>query len=362
MDATAPGRPSDAHSPALRVGWRAWLRTHRGAVAIAALLSLAVPVTSFVGNLGVMPEPPAFVVAELALWHLLHAVALGTLMLAIGYALQRQQSVARTTRAAAWVLGAAFASAAASLATEGRAALLIDQGVVDSARTMHLYAFVAAFVMCLLFFGHLQRSVACEEAAARLGTAQAAQREARRRMAQAQLKAVQARIDPQLLFDMLTALQGCYVEDPERAERLLDELIAFLRAALPRLRSASSSVACEIELANAYLRLCGLAQAVEPTVKIEILDDAMHARFPPGILLPLLSDTLRVQSGPCRLAAAHVGASCRMQLSLPLRPSEDAVARVQTLLTEVYGSSAYLTVAETGGNVEAEVTVPYEPA
>ena len=77
---------------------------------------------------------------------------------------------------------------------------------------------------------------------ARLAAAQAAQRATRRRLVHSRLQAVQARIDPQLLFEMLDAVRRAYDDDVSRAERLLDELVTFLRAALPRVRSTSSSV------------------------------------------------------------------------------------------------------------------------
>jgi LytS/YehU family sensor histidine kinase len=78
--------------------------------------------------------------------------------------------------------------------------------------------------MAVLFFTHLQHSRTHADAAKRLAAAKAAQQEARRRIAYGQLKAVQARIDPQFLFDMLEAVRRAYETDPERAERLLDEL------------------------------------------------------------------------------------------------------------------------------------------
>ena len=107
---------------------------------------------------------------------------------------------------------------------------------MQSEQTLHLYSFTFALTMALLFFAHLQRSRRHEEAVARLAVAQAAQREAGRRIVQSRLQAVQARIDPQLLFEMLDAVRRSYAVDPQRAERLLDELTSFLRSALPRLR------------------------------------------------------------------------------------------------------------------------------
>ena len=58
----------------------------------------------------------------------------------------------------------------------------------------------------------------------------------------------------------------------------------------------------------------------------------MHARFPPGVLLPLLGDALRVRAGPCKLSATRCARNCRHVLALSARPSDAILARVRSLL------------------------------
>src|SRR5258708_3017103 len=174
------------------------------------------------------------------------------------------------------------------MSTAGRVRLNVEHGIVANQLTMQLYSSTFTLTMSLLFFAHLQSSRQREAAAARLAVAQAAHLESRRRTAQMRLQAVQARVDPQLLFEMLEAVRRCYEDDASRAERLLDELIAFLRAALPRLLSASSSVACEAELARAYAQLHALAGAVDVSRALDVSAEALGARFPPEARLPFL--------------------------------------------------------------------------
>ncbi len=344
-------------------GFTRWLRTHRGAITMAGLLSFAAPITFFIGALSVMREPTAADWTTLGLWQVLHGVELWCLLLVIGYACQRLMPPAgRTARGATWLLCACAAAACVSLSTAGRAGILIEQGVVQSVQTMLVYSFTVSLTMALLYFAHLQRSHTHEEAAARLAAAQAAQREARRRMVQARLQAVQARIEPQLLFEMLDAVRRSYEVDASRAERLLDELIAFLRAALPRLRTASSSVPREAELARVYARLHALAGATDFGLTVDVSADVMHARFPPGVLLPLLDDALRARAGPCKLTATRSVDDCQLVLTLPARPSDAVVARVRTLLADVYGASTELALDDASGAVSTTVKVPYELA
>jgi len=330
---------------------------------MAGLLAFAAPLTFFTGALSVMRTPTASAVARLGLWWTLYGVSLWCLLLVTGHGCERlARPFGRRIRGGMWLLAACLAAALANLLTAGRATILIEQGLVQNAQTMQLHGFTVSFIMALLYFAHLRRSREHEEAAARLAAAQTAQRDARRRIAQARLQEVQARIDPRLLFEMLDTVRRLYLCDAARAERFLDELIAFLRAALPRLRTASSSLAREVELARAFVRLRALASASGLGMIIDVAPEAVHARFPPGVLLPLLDTAGRCSGGSCRLTATRPGDFCRLILTLDAAPSDASIERVQSLLRELYGTSGKLKTGSTTGAVTVIVEVPYELA
>lgn len=329
---------------------------------MAGLLAFAAPLTFFTGALSVMRAPTTASVAELGLWWLLYGASLWGLLLLAGYGCERlARRFHPPLRAAIWLVGACSAAALANFATAGRTAILVEQGLVYSAQTAHLYAFTFSLIMALLYFAHLRRSRGHEQAVARLAAAQAAQRHARRRTVQGRLEELQARIDPQLLFEMLETVQRLYLRDAAQAERVLDELIVFLRAALPRLRSVSSSLLREVELARAFVRLHGMAGAVDRDTAIEIAPDVIHARFPPGALLPLL-DGVAAGAGACGLRAMRSGGHCRVVLTLGAAPSLAAVARVRSLLTELYGTGGTVKVEGASDGVSVIVEVPHELA
>ena len=340
-----------------------WLQNHRGAIAMAGLLAFAGPIAFFTGALSVMRAPTAVELGKLGLWWILYGVTLWGLMLVAGYVCERlTQHVPRTLRVAIWLLAAGMAAALSNVVTAGRTAILIEQGVAHSAGTAHLYAFIFTLIIALLYFTHLRRSREQEQAAARLAAAQMAQRDARRRMVEARLQEVQARIDPQLLFEMLDTARRLYERDAVQGERFLDELIAFLRAALPRLRSASSSLLREVELARAFVKLRALAGATELDMTVDVAPDTMHARFPPGVLLPLLDTALGSDVRPFRVIATRVGEDCRLMIMLGSAPSQTAVARVQSLLSELYGTPGKLEMESAPGGINIIVKVPYEHA
>lgn len=330
---------------------------------MAGMLAFAGPFTFFTGALSVMRAPTAIDLAGLALWWMLYGISLWCLLLISGYGCERvAPRLGRYAGVAIWLLAGGLAAALPNLLTAGRITILIDQGVAHSTRTAHLYAFTFSFIMALLYFAHLRRTHKHEQAAARLAAAQTAQRHARSRIVQARLQEVQARIDPQVLFEMLETVRRLYESDAARAERFLDDLIIFLRAALPRLRTAWSSLLREAELALAFVNLHALAGATGLGMTIDVAPDAMHARFPPGVLLPLLDTAVGVSAGSCRLTARCASEICRVVLTLDATPSDQSVARVQSLLVELYGTSGKLEIEGTNGAIHVIVTVPYELA
>ena len=193
----------------------------------------------------------------------------------------------------------------------------------------------------------------------------AAQREARRRLAYAQLKAVQARIDPQLLFDMLDAVRRAYESEPERAERLLDELVAFLRAALPRLQDASSSVPREAETgarAGAAARARRQIRASEWRSSARRRGDgcALSARRAAADAQRRAASSARrtVRADRDTASGRLPGRADRSRRAHRKPPSSGCAA----VLADLYGSAAELIVDAKGDGSVAIVKVPYEHA
>lgn len=74
-------------------------------------------------------------------------------------------------------------------------------------------------------------------AARALADAEIRRSEEQRRLIAAQLVAAQAAIDPAFVMKALDDIERTYESDPARADAALDEFTAFLRDAIPRLRS-----------------------------------------------------------------------------------------------------------------------------
>jgi len=145
----------------------------------------------------------------------------------------------------------------------------------------------------IIVFIYVNRTTALR-AAARMNAAQVEQSRARRRTLEARLQALQARVEPQFLFNTLAKVRALYDDDRDKGSRLLEDLIVYLRAALPQLRDSTSTLERELELVTAYLAIMRVHMAGDLVIVIEGPPPAAAraAAFPPMILLPLVASVL----------------------------------------------------------------------
>ena len=82
------------------------------------------------------------------------------------------------------------------------------------------------------------------EALAALASARAlTQAQAQRREAELRLSVLAAQVEPHFLFNTLAGVRSAIVSDPARASEMIDRLVDYLRAAIPRLRSDGAAQA-----------------------------------------------------------------------------------------------------------------------
>jgi sensor histidine kinase YesM len=194
-----------------------------------------------------------------------------------------------------------------------------------------------------------------------------------RATAEARLMAMQARIEPQFLFDTLAQVRELYrrevvLASVVRASKMLDELIAYLRAAMPHVRDPSSIVAREVALTRAYLDIMRLRIGDGLHVEIACTEAVERARLPPMVLLPLVQRALarcnerdragihiaiRGDGSQLRVTMACVGAAAA------LRHDAEALGGLRERLDSLYGATATLAFVETGTETsEARLAVP----
>jgi len=102
----------------------------------------------------------------------------------------------------------------------------------------------------MLFFGGLAVAVEASQRRrvrmlAALRAAELARATSQQRLAEITLGSLRARIDPEFVFQTLSKLEALFQADHPGADRQLEELIAFLRAALTDIQASSAAAATD---------------------------------------------------------------------------------------------------------------------
>src|SRR5436190_5494577 len=125
-------------------------------------------------------------------------------------------------------------------------------------------AFINGLLISLIFFVKFRET----RAAAALHKAEADRHLLSKQAIEAELKLMQAQVEPHFLFNTLASVQYLTETDPKQAGALLGHLIDYLRAALPQLRASSTTIGREAELARAYLNI--LKMRIGPRLEFAI--------------------------------------------------------------------------------------------
>jgi hypothetical protein len=225
-----------------------------------------------------------------------------------------------------------------------------------------------ALITGLITFVYVQQRAALRSAAALHGL-QLRSAELSRRTLESRLQAMQARVDPQFLFDTLARVEQLRDREPAKADRVLDDLIVYLRAVLPLVKETASTLATEFDLLRAYLNI---VRAGRTGLSFDLsLPEALAAmRIPPMLLLPLVEPFV-ARSGDVPARSLNVGIAARRDdelaitvvardMALATGAIDAAVDRIRERLAALFGTSASLAVRQNApGSVEARLEIPY---
>lgn len=109
----------------------------------------------------------------------------------------------------------------------------------------------------------------------------------------ARLRLLQAQVAPHFLFNTLANVRELVSTGSPRAGPVLESLIAYLRAAVPRLNQPSSTMGQELELVQAYLDVMQMRMPDRLQFSVEADDDARALVCPPMTLLTLVENAMR---------------------------------------------------------------------
>lgn len=109
----------------------------------------------------------------------------------------------------------------------------------------------------------------------------------------ARLRLLQAQVEPHFLFNTLANVQALVDAGSPQAPNLLASLIAYLRAAVPRMHEPATTLGQELELVRAYLELMRMRMPDRLEFALEVEPAANAVQCPPMTLLTLVENAVR---------------------------------------------------------------------
>ncbi len=199
-----------------------------------------------------------------------------------------------------------------------------------------------------------------------------AKSEMERQALDARLNLLQAQVAPHFLFNTLANVQALVDTGSPRASEVLRSLVAYLRAAVPRLNEPATTLGQEIELVRAYLDLMKMRMPDRLQFELTADDTALALRCPPMTLLTLVENAVRhgidpsEEGGRIEVIVRRLGDRCTVLvrdsgagLEAPNQGLGTGLATLKERLQLVFGDAATLAVvAGTPRGVVATLEFP----
>ena len=114
-----------------------------------------------------------------------------------------------------------------------------------------------------------------------------------RKHAEAELKVIRAQIEPHFLFNTLANLSFLIKDDPKQALAMLENLIDYLQAAVPRIRGETSTLRNELVMASAYVAILQIRMGDRLQSVFDVPQDLLALPFPPMMLITLIENAIK---------------------------------------------------------------------
>jgi len=200
--------------------------------------------------------------------------------------------------------------------------------------------------------------------------------ELERKALDARFRLLQAQVEPHFLFNTLANVQALVEAGAPQAAKVLKSLIAYLRAAVPRLHETATTLGQELELVRAYLEVMHMRMPDRLKFELNIDETLINFQCPPMTLLTLVENAVRHGIDPSetggsiaievRLESSHCLASVTdtgVGLKAEGRGLGTGLASLRERLQLAFGAEAQLRLCEVAPHgVRAEVSFPARKA
>ena len=179
-----------------------------------------------------------------------------------------------------------------------------------------------------------------------------------RQAAQANLRALQAQIEPHFLFNTLANVVGLIHPQPDKAKVMLEQFIVYLRATLSATREEHSTLGSEFEMMKNFLAILQIRMGERLQVRFDLPADLADMPIPPMLLQPLVENSIKhglepkIEGGEVTLSVKRVGGGIAITIAdtgLGFQDSKSngiGLKNVSERVKQLYGNAGSLSIED----------------
>ncbi|MBK8741714.1 MAG: histidine kinase [Betaproteobacteria bacterium] len=198
-----------------------------------------------------------------------------------------------------------------------------------------------------------------------------------KQLVQAQMRMLQAQIEPHFLFNTLANIQSLIGRAPDKASLMMDNFIAYLRETLSASRAQEGTVQQEFALLRHYLDLIKIRMADRLQYTLSLAPGLETAPMAPMLLQPLVENAIKhglepkVEGGAVSVDVQRAGDAGNERMLITVEDnglgfSDDAdskgtgvgLANLRERLAVLYDGRASLDIADARPGTRIRIAVP----
>jgi len=193
-----------------------------------------------------------------------------------------------------------------------------------------------------------------------------------KKAAEANLKMLQAQIEPHFLFNTLSNVLSLLDTNPQKGKSMLVDFIQYLRASLSKIREEQANLGQEMDMIRAYLGIFKVRMGDRLKYKIDLPKHLSAVSFPPMLIQPLVENAIKhglepkVDGGEILISGIEKDGLLRLAVVdsgggfIEGRESGMGLSNIRERLQSLYGESGRLILEENQPHgLKATIEVPY---
>jgi len=242
--------------------------------------------------------------------------------------------------------------------------------IVQGAPRVVVAIVIVSIIFSTFWYRYLAGKTRLERAEAESERERAKAVDLQRQAIDAQLRSLQAQIEPHFLFNTLANVVSLIDTAPDKARLMLERLIELLRASLAASRSERTTLGQETALIAAYLDILRIRMGERLSYTISVPPELLNVSIPPLSLQPLVENSIKhglepkLEGGSVHLSARTADGTLQLDVEddgLGFSPHPGAgvgLANLRDRISSLYGARARLVIEELARGTRVRMTIP----